>query len=242
MRDDGVKKCPACDKEFPPDAIFCTNCGTKLEEEKVPEEVGTLRCPSCGKEFSSDAVFCTNCGTRLEGQKTQTEGESEKTCSACGSKLPPAAVFCANCGKPLSQNVSPVTPERPSIGREFLGLASEFLSVKEVQPGRFEFSSQTGAQSPIQKARVQYDAIAQLEADKKQLTFWEKMVETSSGSSSGFFSEKTVQKGLEVTKTVHRDLLFGGKYGFEYGKLREAIKTIAGEHGLKFKLVIFKPK
>lgn len=242
MGDDGVKRCPACDKEFPPDAVFCTNCGTKLEEEKVPEEIGTLRCPSCGKEFSPDAVFCANCGTRLESKKTQAEDESEKTCSACGSKLPPSAVFCANCGKPLSQNGPRIATEKISIGGEFLALASEFLSVKEVQPGRFEFSSQTGAQSPVQKASIQYDAIAQLEADKKQLTFWEKMVETSSGSSSGFFSEKTVQKGLEVTKTVRRDLLFGGKYGFEYGKLREVIKAIAGEHGLKFKLVIFKPK
>ncbi len=68
------------------------------------------------------------------------------------------------------------------------------------------------------------------------------MVESSSGTNSGFFSEKTVQKGIEVTKKVHGNLLFGGKYGFEYGKLREVVKAIAGEQGWKFKLAIFKPK
>jgi hypothetical protein len=100
------------------------------------------------------------------------------------------------------------------IGTQFLDLANDFLSVKEVRPGHFEFSSETGAQSPVQKARIKYDAIAQLEPEKKQVTFWEKMVESSSGTNSGFFSEKTVQKGIEVTKTVHGNLLFGGKYGF----------------------------
>jgi DNA-directed RNA polymerase subunit RPC12/RpoP len=242
MGDNGVRKCPACNKEFPPDAVFCPDCGNRLEEEKIAKEVTSLKCSSCGKEFPSDAVFCTHCGTRLEKENTQKENTGEITCSACGHELPPAAVFCANCGRSLSQSMPSGSPEKPSIREQFLELANELLSVKEVQPGRFEFSSQTGAGSPIQKARIHYDAIAHLEPDKKQLIFWEKMVESSAGSSSGFFSEKIVQKGLEVSKTVHGNLLFGGKYGFEYGKLRGVIKAIAAEHGWKFKIVIFKPK
>jgi len=81
-----------------------------------------------------------------------------------------------------------------------------------------------------------------LEPEKKLVTFWEQMVESSSGMTAGFFSKKTVQKGVEVTEVTHGNLLFGGKYGFEYGKLREVVKAIAAEQGWKFKLAIFKPK
>lgn len=243
MENESLKKCLTCNKEYPLDAVFCTNCGTRLEEEKaLQEEVGTLRCPSCGKGLPPDAVFCTNCGTRLEREEVQEGTADETICSACGHELPPSAVFCTNCGKRLADEGAQKTQGEPSMGRQFMGLANEFLSVREVRPGRFEFSSHTGAQSPAQKARVKYDAIVQLEPEKKQLIFWEKMVETSAGSDSGFYSEKTVQKGLEVTKTVYRDLLFGGKYGFEYGKLRAVINAVAGEQGWKLKLVIFKPK
>jgi hypothetical protein len=59
---------------------------------------------------------------------------------------------------------------------------------------------------------------------------------------TGFYGEKAVQKGIEVSKKIHGHLLFGGKYGFEYGKLREVVKAIAGEQGWKFNIAIFKPK
>jgi hypothetical protein len=121
-------------------------------------------------------------------------------------------------------------------------LANDFLTVREVSPARFEFSSQTGAHAPVQRFKIKYEAVALLESGNKQLTFWEKMVESSVGMDAGFHVEKTVQKGIEVGKKINGHLLFGGKYGFEYGKLREAVKAIAGEQGWKFNTVIFKPK
>lgn len=146
--------------------------------------------------------------------------------------------FCTNCGNRFEEKRA---PGKPSIGSQLLELANEFLSVREISPERFEFSSQTGAKSPIQKVKVKYDAVVRLEAEKRQIVFWEKMVESSSGMDMGFFSEKKTQKGIEVNKTIHGHLLFGGKYGFEYGKLREVVKAIAIEQGWKFKTAIFKP-
>jgi DNA-directed RNA polymerase subunit RPC12/RpoP len=200
------------------------------------------KCSSCGKEMQIDAAFCTNCGARFEEKETQNENAAVKKCSNCGKEMQLDAVFCTDCGSSLEKKERQGTGGGVSIEGQLLNLANDFLSVRQVHPARFEFSSQTGAQAPNLKVKIKYDAVAQLEPEKKQVTFWEQMVESSSGMTAGFFSKKTVQKGVEVTEVTHGNLLFGGKYGFEYGKLREVVKAIAAEQGWKFKLAIFKPK
>lgn len=152
------------------------------------------------------------------------------------------AAFCTSCGSRFEEKKTQSAGGRSPLGEQLMGLANAFLAVREVSPERFEFSSQTGAQAPVQKLKIKYEAVALLEPENKQLTFWERMVESSVGMDAGFHVEKTVQKGIEVGKKINGRLLFGGKYGFEYGKLREAVKAIAGEQGWKFKTVIFKPK
>jgi hypothetical protein len=155
--------------------------------------------------------------------------------------MDPDDVFCTHCGR-RSEKREEIRGAVSLIRTKLTALANEFLSVKEVNPEWFEFSSQSGAQSTFQKVNIQYEAVVQLEPEKMQLTFWDKMVESSAGMNAGFSGEVKVQKGIEVDKKIHGQLLFGGKYGFEYGKLREVVKTIAGEHGWQFKTVIFKPR
>nr|MBP7528492.1 zinc ribbon domain-containing protein [Syntrophorhabdaceae bacterium] len=181
------------------------------------------KCSSCGKEMQIDAAFCTNCGTRFEEKETQKENAAVKKCSNCGKEMQLDAVFCTDCGSSFEKKERQSTGGGLSIEGQLLNLANDFLSVRQVHPARFEFSSQTGAQAPNLKVKIKYDAVAQLEPEKKQVTFWEQMVESSSGMTGGFFSKKTVQKGVEVTEVTRGNLLFGGKYGFEYGKLREVV-------------------
>lgn len=202
----------------------------------------TRICLSCSKEMQTGAAFCTNCGTRYEEKQRTADGPGVKRCSSCGKDIQPGAVFCANCGTRYEASASGGTGAGLPVGTQLLSLNNDFLSVQQVTPVRFEFSSRTGASSPALKVKIQYDAIAQLDSNKREVTFWEKMVETGSGMKSGFFGEKTVQRGTEVTREVHGHILFGGKYGFEYGKLREVVKAIAAGQGWKFKLAIFKPK
>jgi len=200
------------------------------------ETANEKKCSSCGATMAIDAAFCTNCGSRF------TENTSVKKCSSCGEAMAIDAAFCTNCGSHLEKKDAHNAGGRSVIGTKLMELANEFLLVREVSPAWFEFSSQTGTQSPVQKVKIKYDAVAQLEPEKKQLTFWEKMVESSVGTNAGFFSEVKVQKGIEVNKKINGHLLLGGKYGFEYGRLREVVKAIAGEQGWAFKTVIFKPK
>jgi len=198
-------------------------------------ETNVKKCSSCGEALEPGAVFCTNCGSRF------IENANVKKCSSCGETMKLDAVFCTSCGSRFEEKKTQSAGGKSPLGEQLMGLANEFLAVREISPERFEFSSQTGAQAPVQKVKIKYDAVVQLEPENKQVTFWEKMVESSAGMDAGFHVEKTVQKGIEVGKKIHGHLLFGGKYGFEYGKLREAVKSIAGEQGWKFKTVIFKP-
>ncbi len=52
--------CNNCGQCLPDDAVFCTNCGTK---------VTALRCAGCGTVLADDTKFCPNCGTPI-GQPT----------------------------------------------------------------------------------------------------------------------------------------------------------------------------
>jgi class 3 adenylate cyclase len=48
-------QCPRCQHENPADAVFCQECGARLE----------AACPSCGTPNQLGAKFCKKCGQRL---------------------------------------------------------------------------------------------------------------------------------------------------------------------------------
>lgn len=51
-------KCPNCETEVSKGNKFCSNCGTKLEEEYI--------CKKCGQKLDAGSKFCGNCGTRRD--------------------------------------------------------------------------------------------------------------------------------------------------------------------------------
>jgi class 3 adenylate cyclase len=53
--------CPRCQKENPGDAVFCQECGTRLE----------TGCASCGTANQLGAKFCKKCGQRLSGPQAE---------------------------------------------------------------------------------------------------------------------------------------------------------------------------
>ncbi len=168
------------------------------------------KCPACGENMEAEDEFCTNCGKPYVEKRANL-----KQCPACGKDVKLDAAFCTHCGNSFGEKKQQINTGISPFSAQILNLANEFLSVREVAPDRFEFSSETGAQSPVQKVKIKYEAVAQLDEQKKQIIFWEKMVESSAGMTAGVFAEKKVQKGIEVEKAIHGQLLFGGKYGFE---------------------------
>jgi class 3 adenylate cyclase/tetratricopeptide (TPR) repeat protein len=55
-------KCPKCQFENREEAIFCKECGTKLE----------FLCPSCGHSYEAGSKFCDKCGQDLRAHKEPT--------------------------------------------------------------------------------------------------------------------------------------------------------------------------
>jgi hypothetical protein len=53
------KICSKCKSKNPEKALFCVNCGNKLDQKLE------IKCPSCGKENLNNAKFCVGCGERL---------------------------------------------------------------------------------------------------------------------------------------------------------------------------------
>jgi ribosomal protein L40E len=53
------KICPSCKSKNPKAAIFCVQCGKKLDLKS------TVTCSSCGAENSKNAKFCVECGETL---------------------------------------------------------------------------------------------------------------------------------------------------------------------------------
>ncbi len=62
--------CPKCGSTLEEGAVFCGNCGTRIDapQPEVSNPAGdVIFCPNCGKRLSTDDVFCDECGCNLAG-------------------------------------------------------------------------------------------------------------------------------------------------------------------------------
>lgn len=59
--------CHDCQAPLDDDQCFCTNCGTKINNEYETEIADEQfnRCPNCDAEIDAYSIFCTNCGVKL---------------------------------------------------------------------------------------------------------------------------------------------------------------------------------
>ena len=59
-----MRTCSNCGAQLDNDALFCTECGTKID-------VQGKFCPSCGARLDDDSLFCSDCGTKLDVSPNQ---------------------------------------------------------------------------------------------------------------------------------------------------------------------------
>ncbi len=71
IKSKNYKVCPNCKSKNPEKALFCVNCGKKLEKDLM------IKCPSCNTENAEKAKFCVKCGEPLN--QTNSKNLPEKT-------------------------------------------------------------------------------------------------------------------------------------------------------------------
>ena len=62
---ESVVICPRCHARCSSDAVFCFNCGYKLENASSATGSAAV-CSECGAPILPDAMFCTNCGHKVK--------------------------------------------------------------------------------------------------------------------------------------------------------------------------------
>lgn len=83
--------CVACGAKLKKDALYCSQCGTKIETEEpeAAEEPATPACPECGTELEENDKFCPHCGIKVteeefaEDAETEVEAAAEAEASCC---------------------------------------------------------------------------------------------------------------------------------------------------------------
>ena len=79
-------KCTKCNAEIDNNAMFCPECGSKVEKLAV--------CANCGANLEEGAIFCSNCGEKILHQPT-----NKKNCPYCGEEILVTATKCKHCGE-----------------------------------------------------------------------------------------------------------------------------------------------
>ncbi len=129
--------CKLCKAEIPDDAVFCPECGGKIEIP-VAEEPLVKKCPQCGEANSPEAKFCRNDGFNLQDvtatpEATKSAPPLSLVCPSCGLVNVAGAKFCRNDGTPLGGASSggqkapisstghspqpPITNDKQALGR-----------------------------------------------------------------------------------------------------------------------------
>ena len=96
------RKCFYCDYINEEDALFCENCGKKIE----------YICPHCGYEIHSKTNFCLNCGKKIEineeieedkdpSDVENKDNEIKLICAYCHTENDSLAIYCEGCGRRL---------------------------------------------------------------------------------------------------------------------------------------------
>jgi predicted nucleic acid-binding Zn ribbon protein len=104
------KVCPTCGKEYPPDAVFCSNDGNHLVAADQAERKRTPSggiCPVCGQGFDPGVRTCPTHGEALipaalyAASREAEPAPTKKICPVCGDHFEGDAQFCGNDGATL---------------------------------------------------------------------------------------------------------------------------------------------
>lgn len=109
MSEQNNQQCPSCHKINNPTAVFCEQCGNKLQE-KPPHS-----CPSCNASLTPGAVYCTFCGHKTEQSQAESFPAPQSNISATTS-TPNTRPQTTSFSKPQRKAKLPLIPTLVGAG------------------------------------------------------------------------------------------------------------------------------
>ena len=73
--------CPKCGANIPDDSVFCSECGTKIENNNY------IICPHCHQPNQADAIYCSSCGNKIINNATCMQIIEEKKANRNGINI-----------------------------------------------------------------------------------------------------------------------------------------------------------
>jgi ribosomal protein L40E len=105
---ENYKVCLQCKTKNPGEAIFCVNCGSKLDKNL------NIKCPGCGTENSTNAKFCVGCGKKLNQKTIESEPIAVKPKLQHTEDNENDVKFSKSNNESESPNKTPKTSDEPS--------------------------------------------------------------------------------------------------------------------------------
>ncbi len=110
--------CKKCGKEAVEGAIFCGDCGGRLD--------GKIACISCGKLNEDVNAYCNFCGARIDGKTT---------CKNCGTAY--ESKFCPTCGQQAAATSKVCEEKQPASSESLLKKICKIVGGASVMLGVF---------------------------------------------------------------------------------------------------------
>lgn len=83
-------KCPHCNTDNLDDAVFCKECGFKIEvnHEQDTIQKDSIKCKKCSTENPVGAIFCQNCGCKIEEKIIDNSNKDKAIIKFSVNRLP----------------------------------------------------------------------------------------------------------------------------------------------------------
>ena len=177
--------------------------------------------------------FCTQCGAELKGGNF---------CPECGAKIEAIPVTSQ---QPSSSAPTLPPPVKDDLKSQILSIGNDILEVKQSEENKILLKSVSESKWLLGKVNFTFEGIAKLIPEEKKVEYWDRIKKTSmgfGGDDMGYQKESYVIKGMERSGGGHGFVPSGDKYNYDFGAVRELVKSIVTKNGWKFKTTLFRPK
>lgn len=135
--------------------------------------------------------------------------------------------------------------DQEQLVKDILHLQNDAMIIKKLDDHIYDFKSHIDSKGWLGKVGVSFSGRAIIDPEKKVVIYWDMIKKSSSGmggETMGFSSETYSVKGLERSGSGTGTVPGGEKYSYDYGKVRELVRSVVEKNGWQLTTVLIKPQ